>query len=101
MVVSFATCVPLEAAWDKRVEGKCLGLVVQLGNSVLNIVTDFAIFLLPLPSIVGLRMHWRRKAGLLLVFALGFVCGCPLSPLSSLPKDNKKKKRKGHGKAGD
>lgn len=73
VVVSCVTCIPLKAAWDERVEGKCLGQVVHLGNSVLNIVTDFMIFSMPLPSVLRLRMHWRKKVGLVLVFALGFV----------------------------
>lgn len=73
VVVNLVTCIPLRAVWDKRVHGKCLGPVVHLGNSILNIVTDFAIFLLPLPSVVRLTMYWKKKVGLLLVFALGFV----------------------------
>ena len=73
VIITLVTCVPLRAAWDKRVDGRCLGIVIHLSNSILNIVTDFVIFGLPLPSIARLRMHWKRKVGLLLVFALGFV----------------------------
>lgn len=71
--VTAGTCVPVRAAWDERVEGRCLGEVVHLGNSILNVLTDFAIFSLPLPSVVRLKMHWRKKVGLLVVFMLGFL----------------------------
>lgn len=73
IISEFIVCIPLEANWDTRVEGRCLGLVVQLGNSILHIVTDFIIFSLPVPAIIMLRLHWKQKLGVLAVFILGFV----------------------------
>ena len=69
----FVSCVPLRAVWDERVEGRCVGMMAQLGNAVLNIVTDFMIFGVLVPWVWGLKMNWRRKLGLVVIFALGFV----------------------------
>ena len=73
MISQFIACIPLQASWDPSVPGKCLGLPVQIGNSVLHVITDFAIFALPIPVLAKLKMHRKQKIGLLAVFALGFL----------------------------
>jgi len=74
IVSQFITCIPLQKTWDPMVPGTCLNIVeVGKANSILHILTDFAIFSLPLPIIIPLKMHWKQKVGLLFVFALGFV----------------------------
>lgn len=40
-------------------------------TSVVNVVTDFYILILPLPRILTLQVNKRRKIGLILVFASG------------------------------
>ena len=80
VIINFVTCIPLRALWDEGVHGQCMGPEIGLVMAILNIVTDFMIFTLPLPTIVQLRMHWKKKAGLLVVFALGFVWVCPRYP---------------------
>jgi hypothetical protein len=72
-ITSFIDCIPLQAVWDKTIAGKCLPLPVKIGNSYAHIITDFMIFFLPLPFVVRLRLGRRQKAGLLLVFCVGFV----------------------------
>lgn len=73
IISEFIVCIPLEAVWDPRVQGWCLGLTVQLGNSILHIVTDFIIFSLPIPAIISLQLHWKQKLGVLVIFMFGFV----------------------------
>jgi len=74
VISSFITCIPLQTLWDPNVPGNCLSIAeIGKANSILHIVTDFAIFMLPLPIIVPLKMHWKQKVGLLFVFVLGFV----------------------------
>ena len=70
---TFISCIPLDAAWNPLVPGKCLGLAFSLGNSVMHVITDFLIFALPLPAILGIKLPRRQKIGLLLVFSLGFL----------------------------
>ena len=69
----FIQCIPLQAVWDPNVKGTCLGLAVNIGNSVLHVVTDFFIFLLPIPALVKLRINKKQKIGLLIVFSIGFL----------------------------
>ena len=53
-------CLPVDPTWYL--------------SSSMNIITDFAIFLIPIPSLVTLRMCSRRqKCLLLVVFGLGFL----------------------------
>ena len=73
LVASFIQCIPLQALWDSDVEGSCLGSAVALGSSIIHIITDFLIFVLPIPSLASLRIHKRQKIGLLVVFSIGFV----------------------------
>ncbi|CAK7199175.1 hypothetical protein SEUCBS139899_001847 [Sporothrix eucalyptigena] len=56
--------------------GWCLHtLPIWYFSSAMNIVTDAAIFLIPLPSVVRLQLPPRQKIVILFVFCLGFgVC---------------------------
>ncbi|MBE3041500.1 hypothetical protein IMZ48_02745 [Candidatus Bathyarchaeota archaeon] len=73
-MASITKCIPIEAAWNERiVDKKCLEGPAYMANSMINILTDFAICSLPRPIIVKLRMHWRQKAGLLVVSTLGYL----------------------------
>ena len=69
----FIQCIPLRALWDPSVPGTCLGVAVNIGNSVLHIITDFFIFLLPIPTLLKLKINTKRKIGLIVVFSLGFL----------------------------
>ncbi|KAH8712056.1 hypothetical protein GQ44DRAFT_425487 [Phaeosphaeriaceae sp. PMI808] len=42
-------------------------------NAVMNMVTDFVIFLLPIWPVIQLQINWKRKAYLLVVFCFGLV----------------------------
>ena len=46
---------------------------VVVMNAVINVVTDFYILVLPVPCVMKLQINRRRRIGLLLVFASGFV----------------------------
>jgi len=65
------SCIPIEHLWTFE-EGYCHPYAVWNANSVINIVTDFLIFCLPLPGIFSLRLPKRKKIGLCVVFTLGF-----------------------------
>ncbi|PNS15997.1 Cell division control protein 45 [Sphaceloma murrayae] len=69
-------CNPIPSYWDLSIKGSCLPRnMVWYSNAALNIATDVAIILLPLPSIHHLQLPLKQKLGLIGVFALGsFVC---------------------------
>ncbi|PSR76250.1 hypothetical protein BD289DRAFT_177500 [Coniella lustricola] len=71
--VQIFACVPVERSWDSTVEGTCQSInVTRTMNIVGNIVTDFIILLLPLPTIWRLSLPKRTKYAVMGIFSLGF-----------------------------
>ncbi|CAK3821424.1 Hypothetical predicted protein [Lecanosticta acicola] len=74
-------CNPVDAFWDPSVKGSCLNrLAVWFTNAAVNIVTDLATTLLPLPTLNSLQIPRRQKYILMVVFGMGGVT-CLLSIL--------------------
>lgn len=65
--------IPLQRSWDRTVPGRCHGQKLWWGVTYLHIITDFMIFLLPIPVVASMTIPERQKAGLLVVFAMGFL----------------------------
>lgn len=67
-------CVPITKNWDRAVTGVCFSQgIAWFVNAALNILTDFAILILPLPILPKIKQSRRQKIGLYLIFALGFL----------------------------
>lgn len=66
-------CSPVRAAYDPSVsQGQCLSIVtLYLCSAPVNIITDLAILVLPIPVLTGMRLPQRQKTILVLTFALG------------------------------
>jgi hypothetical protein len=65
-------CRPVVAAFTSGREGSCIDVVsLYLSSAPINIITDLAILLLPLPILTGLRMEWRQKVILVATFVVG------------------------------
>ena len=63
---------PIDKAWDKKVPGHCIQLgALWYSTSVLAIVTDLAIIILPVKEILKLKLPQTQKIGLALLFSLG------------------------------
>ncbi|KAM0426331.1 hypothetical protein ACHAPT_008372 [Fusarium lateritium] len=74
-IMAFLQCVPLKAVWDPRVKAWCRPHQTALWfiNGVINIVSDFAILILPLPVIWKLQnLPTSQKIILSGIFGLGF-----------------------------
>ncbi|KAF1918624.1 hypothetical protein BDU57DRAFT_116496 [Ampelomyces quisqualis] len=69
-------CRPTRSYWDLGVPGSCLSAEDHFfSTSVLGIVVDWAIWILPIPVVGRLRLPRRQKMGLVGVFGLGgIVC---------------------------
>ncbi|TKX22297.1 hypothetical protein C1H76_5587 [Elsinoe australis] len=70
-------CTPIPSYWNHTIANShCMSnTAVWFSNAAINIVTDIAIFLLPMPALKQLQLPKKQKIGLMLVFALGgFVC---------------------------
>lgn len=67
------TCTPVAYFWDSSVPGgSCVDKwSLYFVNAAINIVTDFAILVLPIIILKGLKMPKFSKACLIAVIALG------------------------------
>ncbi|KEF61380.1 uncharacterized protein A1O9_02946 [Exophiala aquamarina CBS 119918] len=77
VVTSTVSCLPVPFYWDKTVEGgHCINLMAfWFAFSAFNIVTDLAVWLLPMPVLKNLQLPRKQKYSLIGVFALGgFGC---------------------------
>lgn len=64
-------CRPIRAAFTND-DGSCINLIsIFLSTSPINILTDLAILLLPLPILTRLRMEFRQKVVLVATFTAG------------------------------
>jgi hypothetical protein len=67
-------CVPIQSLWDRSVSGHCLPLIpTYYAPACINIATDFATWVLPLPIIRSLHLPIRQRVMLMLIFGLGFL----------------------------
>ena len=65
-------CSPVRAAYTPNTPGKCVSIVtLYLCSAPVNIITDLAILVLPIPVLTGMRLPQRQKTILVLTFALG------------------------------
>ncbi|KAK0619684.1 hypothetical protein B0T14DRAFT_554855 [Immersiella caudata] len=66
-------CQPVAAFWDPSIGGKCLeASTIWYIMAGVNIASDFAILVLPMPVIKSLQLPKRQKIMLIAVFCLGF-----------------------------
>lgn len=72
VLVCALQCQPVQYVWDKSIEGTCINALefFVVGTS-LNVATDFAILLLPLPALIKLQMSVWHKISVVGIFLLG------------------------------
>ena len=79
------TCRPLSKAWNPLQPGVCENTLQSLiALSSCNMALDLIIILLPMPMVWRLQMATRRKIELTIIFALGFMCAPPYTPLCTV-----------------
>ncbi|KAJ6077377.1 uncharacterized protein N7446_000313, partial [Penicillium canescens] len=73
---SILNCIPVNAFWDTSIQGRCIKReFLWFFNAGINIVTDLGILVMPIPVLSHLQLSWKRKFGLILIFAAGgFAC---------------------------
>lgn len=65
-------CSPVFAAWQVNIKANCLSvLTIYLASAPVNIITDLAILVLPIPVLTGMCLPQRQKAILVFTFSLG------------------------------
>jgi hypothetical protein len=76
ILASVFVCYPIYYFWDKSYTGpsSCLNQkALWFSNASLNILSDLAILIAPMPALSSLQLPRRQKIGVMFVFALGGV----------------------------
>ena len=74
LILAFTECQPFEYSWNKWIPGHCIDLMILLRYvSSLNLASDVAILILPLPIIWRLHTSSAQKVGLTLTFLTSSV----------------------------
>ncbi|KAE8386308.1 integral membrane protein [Aspergillus alliaceus] len=75
LVVIFQ-CQPIHKAWDPTglVEGKCVDMTLfYYINFGIKLATDLALFVMPVPKLMQLKMTVGKRVGLVVMFSLGLL----------------------------
>ncbi|KAK3936507.1 hypothetical protein QBC46DRAFT_232453, partial [Diplogelasinospora grovesii] len=72
-LIGIFICTPISGFWDSTIKATCIPDLPQWYiNAAGNIITDIAVFVLPLPAIWNLNLARPQKLLLLGIFSLGF-----------------------------
>lgn len=76
--VTIFACHPISKSWNKSLDGTCLSSrSIWYGTSIMIILTDFFIIILPINEIRNLKLRLFKKVLLACLFSLGiFVIIC-------------------------
>lgn len=82
-------CTPISyywTSWDGEHQGHCLNInAIGWANAAISIALDFWMLAIPLWQLRGLRMHWKKKLGVAVMFTVGtFVTVVSILRLRSL-----------------
>lgn len=70
--LSIFNCKPISAFWTTK--GTCFDFrQFAIGYAIVNIITDFAVWLMPIPSVWKIQLPRAQKIALSLIFALGLL----------------------------
>lgn len=72
VLIGFLICRPVEKNWDPTVEGTCGNRIAgYTAVSVVNVIVDCLMFVLPLPMVFNLQIKPGYKLGLFGIFGIG------------------------------
>ncbi|PYI06609.1 hypothetical protein BO78DRAFT_368572 [Aspergillus sclerotiicarbonarius CBS 121057] len=76
IIVKICECTPQARIWDKTVPGHCIDLNVPiLVTSIVNVISDIMMLLMPIRCVWRLQIPVRKKLGISAIFAAG-IFGC-------------------------
>lgn len=74
IVSGFVNCIPVAKFWNHELPGNCLDFeAIWFFNAAMNITTDIALLLLPMPLLSKLQLPRMQKLALIGVFAIGIL----------------------------
>lgn len=74
-IFAIAQCSPRKKIWNPLMNtGHCIDTsAAYLSTAIFNVITDFAILILPMPILWKLQMPRKKKIQTTAVFATGFL----------------------------
>ena len=67
-------CTPREKIWNPLLDGHCFNVYATFQSpAIFNVITDFAILVLPMPSVWKLQMSFRNKIAMTAIFGTGLL----------------------------
>ncbi|GAT25603.1 ribosomal protein L36e [Aspergillus luchuensis] len=90
-IVKIFECTPRARIWDKAVPGRCIDAAIPvLVTSIVNVVSDIMMLLMPIRCVWRLQITLRKKVGITAIFAAGLLTaeitsGIIASSLPALP----------------
>jgi hypothetical protein len=65
-------CIPVSAFWSPTPDMRCINKKFSwFFNASFNILTDLVIMIIPMSTLKSLKLPFRQKVGLMIIFALG------------------------------
>lgn len=87
VLAAIFTCTPIRhfwENWDGEHQGSCVNInILGWSNAGISIALDVWMFALPVSQLVGLQMYWKKKVGVLIMFAVGTLWVLTPAPLSN------------------
>ncbi|KAF3032229.1 hypothetical protein E8E11_000728 [Didymella keratinophila] len=87
LFVVISQCTPMPRVSDRTIPGTCISFFGhRWSDAILDLITDIAIFILPIPVIIRLNMSIGSRAGLVGLFCMGFfICLTIALRVATLP----------------
>ncbi|KAM5360512.1 hypothetical protein ACJZ2D_013688 [Fusarium nematophilum] len=74
LLIGLLICTPIQKNWDPTAEGRCGDQIAgYTAVSIVNVIVDIAMCILPLPMIWGLQVKKPYKMALFGIFSIGIV----------------------------
>ena len=75
MFLDIFQCIPIEKSWNKLITtGHCYDFnAAYKASGIFNVLSDFAILIMPMPCVWKLNMPLRKRVLTMSVFASGFL----------------------------
>ncbi|KAL6165044.1 hypothetical protein ACJQWK_08301 [Exserohilum turcicum] len=80
-------CTPIHRVFNRTIPGTCINFFWHRWlNAISNLLTDIAIFIMPIPVIIRLNMSLGSRIGLVVLFSMGFfICLTTALRMATLP----------------
>ncbi|TLS30475.1 hypothetical protein PpBr36_02694 [Pyricularia pennisetigena] len=74
LVLVIFQCTPVAAVYNRQIQGMCIDFnPIVYSGAALSVFEDVVLVVIPIPELWSLRLNFKKKMGLMLMFAIGLV----------------------------